>query len=417
MSSKKTNNRSNNNKASSQNGKKERAVSPKVKATPNPKPQKAKDSKRRSQDEVQKSTGKPTTEVIVPEVVDDHHEGQSFKIVSDSTSVIEFSLMENKKYSEEIINNVKDTFNIDKLNKLKGDRKKYLAEARDQINALWKGIHALNIHTLMFTVLLLIYIGIIFKEIKDAFEKPHAFAKWRDNTFGIRHKRLFQQAVQLESMGDFSRKYSPLGKERLLQLEHIRKTEGMESCEDILKECPVYDEIAESSLSDDVVKKMDEEPFPDISYDLDNELVKLYVNSIITLKRLQHLGMDYVDFGHAQLIASYYERAMPAKLATSLKEHMKKFQKKKRPEIFDSIVMDGMKTVSLNGGSKKSEYSLNKVVSDLLRFSEENSIDDEDWLEQQKDVVNANDVIQARDYLNRLANKMGLTHNRRASIR
>ena len=162
---------------------------------------------------------------------------------------------------------------------------------------------------------------------------------------------------------------------------------------------------------------MDEEPFPDISYDLDNELVKLYVNGVITLKRLQHLGMDYVDFGHAQLIASYYERAMPAKLTKSLKEYMKKFPKKKRPDIFDSIVMDGMKTVSLNGGSKKSEYSLNKVVSDLLRFCEENSIDDDDWLEQQKGLVNANDVIQARDYLNRLANKMGLTHNRRASIR
>lgn len=367
-----------------------------------------------------KKVEEPSMDVDVPELLEgqtEEHSRQAYlDMYSDSTAVIEISIMKNKKYSEEIIDKVKDSYSIDRLQELKGDRKNYLAEARDQINTLWEGIHGLVIHTEMFTVLFLIAVGVILRAIKDEFEKPHEFARWRDTTFGIRHCRLFQQAIQLEGMGNFSRKYAPIGKTRLLQLEHIRKAEKMDSCEALLRECQVYDEITEDVLPDEVVERMDVEPFPDISYDLDTEQIKHYVNSIITYKRLRKLGLNFVDFEHAQIISEDYQQAIPMREATVLQKHLEEYTtRKKRLDIFNSILMDGSKIVSSKGGKKESGYSLNKHVSDLITFCRDGQLDNDEWIEEQKRLIEKEAVLQALNYLNLISQKMGFDSNEQIS--
>lgn len=320
-------------------------------------------------------------------------------IVSDSTSVIEISRMQTIKYSENIINHVKSTYNLNELRKLKDDPDKYLEEGKRQIDELWDGIHALNIHTEMFTVLFLIAIGDILNEIAGRFDKPHEFARWRDGSFGPRHRRLFQQAQQLAKMGDFARKYSPMGKVRLLQLEAIRKAEQMNSCEDILKKTPVYDEIEEESLWDELVEEMKVDPFPDISYDMDNERIKHYLNSVITYHRLKREGIDYADFDHATLISEYQSQAIPLKDVKALKKWLEKHDENERPELFDNYVMDRMKTPSGDKVKGKLSVSIDKLVVDLVNYCETNEIGSDEWWEKHKQVIGRDSIKKARDYL------------------
>ena len=337
-----------------------------------------------------------------------------FLITSDSTSIPEFSFVDNTKYSEEIIEGVRSTYNLEKLRALKESQKAYLDEGQLQINSLWKGIHALNIHTQMFTVLFLIAMGSALEEIKESFERPHEFARWRDTTFGPRHKRLFQEAVQLSQMGNFSRKYAAMGSTRILQLETIRKAESKSSCEDILCESPVYNEMAEIALPDEVINKLNVEPIPDISYDMDNQRVKNHVSSIISQRRLINAGIEDVDFDQAQLITEYYSEAIPANEVKRIKALLDKVDEADRPEFFNNLIMDRMKNTPANVRDSKSIYSLNKVIADFIRYCKKVNFDDAAWLARQKELIDKNSVFQALHCLNHVIIKLELEAEEKA---
>ena len=356
-----------------------------------------------------KGNGQQAAKTVSPQLLEVQPDEQEhdLSLFSDSTAVVEYSLMQNAKYSEEIISHMKNIYNIDKLQELKGDRFAYLHEARYQIITLFNGIHALNIHNEMYTVLSLIGVGGLLNTIKGEFESPHEFAKWRNDNFDVKHQRYLQNAAQLAAMGEFSRKFSPLGKTRLLQLEHIRKAEKMASCEDLLRECQIYDEIELRVLPDEAVKNMGVDPFPDASCDIDNELIKHHVDSVITYKRLKKMGISYVNFEQAQLIASHFQKALLVEDAEKVKEYLNKHNEADRPDVFDSLIMDAMKPLSLKSPTKGSGFSLNKVVSDLLRFCKGKNFDDHAWLEKQMEVVDEDLVLQAVNYLNLITTKMG----------
>jgi hypothetical protein len=257
--------------------------------------------------------------------------------------------------------------------------------------------------------------GSILEEIKGSFEKPHEFSRWRDTTFGSRHKRFFQEAVQLARMGDFPRRFAPMGKTRILQLEAIRKDEGQASCEDILRECPAYDVIAESALPNEVVTKLKVEPFPDISYDSDCQRVKNYVSSVITQQRLIHAGISYVDFDQAQLIAEYYGEAIQVQEIKRIKALLDKTDEADRPEFFNNLVMDRMKNTPATVRDSKSVYSLNKVIADFIRYCKNANFDDAAWLARQKELIDKSSVFRAQDFLNRVIIKLELNAEENAS--
>ncbi|MEI6155441.1 MAG: hypothetical protein WCQ90_15290 [Deltaproteobacteria bacterium] len=258
----------------------------------------------------------------------------------------------------------------------------------------------------MFNALFLAATGDLLIDARKKFDKLSEFTDWRDKKFGVKHIRLLQQAVQLAEMGDFSRRYSGIGKHRLLQLEHIRKTEKMASCEDILRECPVYSEIAKGTLSDKVIQSMDINPFPDITTDIDNNRVKTYVDSVITFKRLKKEGLSYADFEDAQLIAMHYKRAIPVEEAKAIKVEMDKVGEGERPQAFNLFLMDSMRIPSADPSNKKSESSLSKVISDIVLYCENKNLDDEEWLESQKEVISKDSLLRARDFLNSIVIKM-----------
>lgn len=327
---------------------------------------------------------------------------------TDGTPVQIISIMQNTAYSREIIDEVRKSVDPNKLSSLKENKEAFRNEGVSQIKTLWHGIHGLNVHTEMFTVLFLIAMGVILIEIKNTFKKPHDFAKWRKSQFDPRHRRWFQQAVQLAEMGDFSRKYAALGKKRILQLESIRKREDFKSCEDILTQCPPDEDITVSTLPNEVVKRMEVEPFPDISYDLSDDLVKHYVDSVITFHRLKDQGISFADFDDAKLIAKYHGQAIPVQEAVQLKELLEENEEEKRPDLFENYVMDREKFPSKTG-TKGYQFTLDKLVGDFLRYCRENQVEeDEEWLEEQKDSLDTKALTEAIKYLQMIAEKVGV---------
>jgi hypothetical protein len=195
----------------------------------------------------------------------------------------------------------------------------------------------------------------------------------------------------------------------------MRKEEGQASCEDILRECPVYDVIAESALPDEVVTKLKMEPFPDISYDSDCQRVKNYVSSVITERRLINAGINYVDFDQAQLIAEYCGEAIQVQEIKRIKVLLDKTGEADRPAFFDSLVMDRMKNTPDDVRNSKSVYSLNKVIADLIRYYKNANFEDTAWLARQKELIDRNSVFRALDCLTDLIIKLELNAEEKAS--
>src|SRR5208337_2168370 len=75
----------------------------------------------------------------------------SSSLTVDSTSVIEISMMANKKYSQEIVDETAKVYDLDKLKMLKSQgEEKFLTEGRKQVIEIWRGIQHLTFHTEMF---------------------------------------------------------------------------------------------------------------------------------------------------------------------------------------------------------------------------------------------------------------------------
>jgi hypothetical protein len=325
----------------------------------------------------------------------------------DGTSFAEFSEMQSPDYSKAIITQAKEIYNLDRLKNWDGSEQAYLAEGQKQINLLWNAIHGINIHTEMFTVYFLIAIGTILNEIEKHFNKPHQFTKWRDQTFDRRHKRLFQQAQQLANMGNFPKKYGAIGKNRILQLESIRKTMNVPSCEDLLTMSPNVDDIKKFAVPDANISETNAIPLPDLSYDFDGNRLKQHVNSIIILYRLRNAGINYADFDHASLIAEYLNDAITVKDTEELKNWLDQYPEEERSKKFDFYVMDRMKKPSEMESIAKSPISITKIATDLLKYCKTNDIEEnvDEWWENQRDYIDQDIIRHGHRLLNIIVSK------------
>lgn len=136
---------------------------------------------------------------------------QPFNITADSTAALEFSLVRNPEYSQQIIQGVRNNFNFEKLQKFKEKNpKRYLEEAKDQVDAVCSGIEALTSHSNLFTVSFLIAGGNILNDVEDHFNNMQKkggkkkYMSWIRSNFGDERMRYFQHAKQLANMGQFA---------------------------------------------------------------------------------------------------------------------------------------------------------------------------------------------------------------------
>ena len=309
-------------------------------------------------------------------------------LAMDSTSVIEFKFVDNTKYSQEIIEGARAAYNPDKLESLKTqqDLTAFYQEGKSQILAQWHADQALNVHTDMFRVVFQINVGEILNTIEPTFKKKAEYTAWIKDNFEDKHIRYLQQARQLADMGDFARNYAAAGKNRLLALENLRKVEKKKECEALFNK----------------------HPLPDMTEDGDGHLLKRQIDSVITLHRLQKAGLRSATFEQAALIASYNQDAMAVKTAEEVNTWLEQNPEEARPALFDRYIQDEMTYPSEHPYIPAPKASLNKILSDLLQAYENANIDDDSWIERQREVLDVKSLRSAQTFINRLIDRIGV---------
>jgi hypothetical protein len=320
-------------------------------------------------------------------LVADNYPNHSDQLTMDSTSVLEISRMANEKYSNELMRNAFKIFNFQKLQKLKEKNpNKYLEEGKRQILTLTQCIESMITHTALFNVALLIAIGKILNDIEKTFKKKSDYMAWLRDNFGHRHMRYFQHAKQLERMGDFARANAGLGKNRLLEWDRLEK-DPLQSYDDILKL----------------------HPFEDITADHDGVLFKEHVDSIISCRRLIDAGIKDIEFDQAALIAAHSGGSITVKKAESIAAWLETMDDK--AQALDDLILNKLTSPYGSEPIGSRPVSLTKHIAELVKFSEGADIENDSWLEAQREKISGEDIMKVHLFIVMLAEKLDINLN------
>jgi len=306
----------------------------------------------------------------------------------DSTAVEKFTIVDNTKYSDEIINEARASYDPEKLSTLKmnTDLTEFYDEGKGQILAQWHADQALTIHSDMFRVQFQINIGNILNEIEPTFKKKSEYIEWLKNNFENKHMRYFQQARQLADMGDFARLYAAAGKNRLLALERLRKVEHKREC----------------------LALFDNYPLPDTDDDGEGELLKRQIDSVITLHRLHNDGVRFATFDQAAQIASFNLEAIGVKQSGEISNWLNQQPEEERPALFSRYIQDGM-TYPPNDPyvPPLKKISLDKILADLLSCYGPANLEDDGWIAKQRELKLRNSLLRAQQFIAQLIDRIG----------
>ncbi|RJR43998.1 MAG: hypothetical protein C4576_13840 [Desulfobacteraceae bacterium] len=322
-------------------------------------------------------------------------EGRSLPLTMDGTAVVEISLARNTGFARELMDKANRAFNPRELKRLEKEPNKFLKKAEDQVKELWSCMESMIFHSNIFTVSILIAIGLILNEVeanidKDSKRRKSKYMKWLKDGFGHEHLRYFQQARQLANMGEFARKYACLGKNRLLEFERL-KTDGFNS----------YQEI------------FDEHPFVDVTTDMNGELFKEHVDSIITYRRFIDEEFSLITFEDAELIASYTHHSLEVKEVKKAVSWLTK-QSDQKTALEDLLLNRLVPPYSEEDEddedtSKGKRPSLNKLLADVYAYETEVLETGGTWYDQQKDQLREEVVVGAYGVILELARKLNIS--------
>jgi len=325
--------------------------------------------------------------IFEPKVSGDNGNQDGLKM--DSTAVIEFSIVKNHEFSNQIMTRAKNAFKPSTLEQLKEkDPTKYLQQSKKQVVELYSCMEALITHTALFTVSLLIAIGLTLDDVEAYWKKKSKYMKWLRENFGHKHLRYFQHAKQLAKMGNFSRKYAALGKNRLLEFARLGTT-------------------LETDRDDILIKH----PFQDITDDIDGVLFSEHVDSIITYYRLVEAGINFVIFEQASLISAMLHGSLTVKKAKELKTWLDEFETaEKKMEALHHSLLNGL-VFPYNSKREPVDVpkeSLNRVMSKILVYYDGVDIEDERWIETHRDHIDTSMIIEIHDVVCSLAEKFDI---------
>jgi len=306
----------------------------------------------------------------------------------DGTAIIEFSFVDNIRYSEEIITNARTAFDMEKLAALKGDSdlREFYAEGKKQILSQWHADQALAAHSNLFRVLLQINAGEILNLIEPTFKKKGEYMKWVRETFELKHFRYLQQARQLADMGDYGKTHAAVGKNRLLALEALRRVEKKESCNALLTE----------------------HPLPDTTEDEEGALFKRHIDSVITLHRLLKAEIPFVTFEQASQIASYESEALSVKKAGQIKKWLDQNPEDQRQSLLDRYIQDQMTYPSDHKYTPAPKASLDKILADLVNSFGTGKLQDDAWITKQRELKVMNSLLAAQQLIAQLIERIGV---------
>jgi hypothetical protein len=329
------------------------------------------------------------------------------QLTMDGTKHAIISDMQTINYSENIIIETKAVFSIDRLKgKISDDNREFLLEGEQQIFKLWHGIEALTVHNTMFVVLFLLSIGEILKEVREQLTRTD-FVKWRRQAFHPKHERYLQQAEQLAKMGNLARKFASMGKKRLLILDKLTKNENKDNFKELFDDNPIPKNV-EDSLPDD--KEIEEDPFPDSTEDFKGDLLKEHVDALITFHRLKDVGIEFVEFVHAYLIAAYKNDAITIKKAKKVADWVStKRGTRQQKKWFNILVMNKMVSPDRRSHRPPHRESLNSLLVNFIDYCKGCDFTDQAWLSRQRELIDDDNIRESNIYLKKVARKFGVS--------
>ena len=351
---------------------------------------------------------------VTPEVLPPATQSPS-PFAMDGTSITEFTFKDNIYYSKEIIEQTRAEFSIENLRaKIADGSSAFLSEGERQIQKLWHGIEALTVHNTMFVVLFLLGIGDILNEVREQLSLSD-FVQWRKRVFHPKQERYLQQAQQLAKMGLFAKKYAAMGKKRLLILDKLRKDEDKDSYAALFSDQPIPEEV-ENRLPDD--EEIRQNPFPDSTEDFEGDFLNEHVDAVITYKRLKAAGINFVTFDQAYLVAAFKRNPIQIKDAKKIAEWLQeKGTVRTQKKWFEILVLNKMVSPDRKPGQSAPSESLNSMLNNFVEYCKDRDFRDQDWVAQQKELINDDFVIQANRYLKKVARVFGISLTNRRSTR
>ena len=305
------------------------------------------------------------------------------RMITDSTSDVEICRMSNENFSREILQDTDRQINIDRLEMLrKTNKQAYFDYARDQVIVCWKGIIGLEIHHSLFTTRLKIRMGLILNSVEKEHAKKADYMRWVRKEFGSKHLRYFQQAKDLAWMGDFAINRAAIGGNRLLEFSRFIKEIGA---------------TPEQTLT--------KYPFADTTEDEEGAGFSRHIDSVLTLHRLERVGVDFATFEQASVIVSFNQGSLQVgsaqKISTWLAERQDKAQ------AFDDLVLNGLVYPGSDEPPQQQRKSINKIIADLLHYSSSVPIDP-NWVQQHGGHLESVDIINAYKFIISLAGALSV---------
>ncbi|MCK9227217.1 MAG: hypothetical protein M0P30_05400 [Syntrophorhabdaceae bacterium] len=304
----------------------------------------------------------------------------------DGTSTQEFSIVDNTKYSQRIIETARAAYDLERLAELRrgSSLDEFLAESKRQILSQWHGDMSLGAHSNLYRVLFHINVGLILKEVEPTFEKKAAYMKWLRANFGVKHLRYLQQAKELAAMGEFAREHAAAGKNRLLVLYSLMKLEQRSEC----------------------IALFNEHPLPDLTDDENGQVLKNHVDAVITLHRFHNAGIGFISFDQAAIIGSLSNEAVTVQKVEQVKTWLNSQAEGDRPALFDRYVQDHMIYPSEHPFIPSPRASLNKILSEFLNCCRIGDTEGDGWIERQRTLVDMATLASAQRYINELMDKI-----------
>lgn len=315
--------------------------------------------------------------------------GEQFLVpmTMDSTSIPDFFAVSNTNYSQERIDAALAAFNLERIVELKKgpNLEEFLAESIRQILTQWQADISVRTHSDMWRVLFQINVGNILNEVEPTFKKKKHYMRWLRDNFGIKHLRYLQQARNLADMGEFAREYAAAGKNRLLILYNLMKIEERTECTALFAN----------------------HPLPDITEDDNGRVLKHHIDTVITLHRLQDVGISSITFDHAGIVASLLKDAVSVQKVNEINTWLMSHTKFERPALFDRYIQDHMTYPPAQHCIPAPRASLNKILTDLLKYQHNGDMENDDWLERQRTLIDIDTLMSAQKLLGDLIDKMG----------
>jgi hypothetical protein len=313
------------------------------------------------------------------------------EIYSDSTNLIDVSIMQNDGFSSELLRNANDCYDINQVVELRkaGNNEACRTKVERQVKALEKSRHGLNMYNAKYGCIILYQQGVLMEEAEKSFKKKGEYTEWRGKKFPNQHIRTLQHAAKLAKMGPDVLLYAALGVARMLALDTLKNnTEGLD------------------------LKAIEQKhPFPDLSEDENGDLFCEHADAIITLYRLETdgkesrlKGITFVTFDQAALIVAIKKEAIRVKDADSLKRVIA--DEANKPAFFGRYLLN--KAVLNNKPSEEKIFSLDSLLGEFLSNCTDEKLDDEVWVESHKAKFTESTIVDAYNRIKSIAKKFNI---------